>query len=300
MNQSGSHLIQLLLAIAIMGSSGVLARSVGISPEMAIWVRCVLASMALYLVLRVMKLPVWIGKGKAFWVVLASTVLFGVHWVTYFYALHYSTVAIGMLSLFTYPVFTALLEPIIVKTKIKAIDLGLAVLAFTGVFFLVPGLDLNNQVTQGILFGLLSAIAYSFRNLLLKLNAGQHSGITLMFMQVLGLSVLLSPVFFTSDIEVHSSAILKDWQPLLILGLFTTALGHTLFVVSFRHFSITAISILSTLTPLIGIVLGFLFLGEIPEGNVWLGGALISISVVVESLKTAKSYSRDRQQKVQE
>lgn len=288
MNNSGSHLFQLILAIAIMGSSGVLARALGVSPEMAIWARCVLASAALFIVLKVMKLPVWIGKGKSFWFVLASTVLFGVHWITYFYALYYSSVAIGMLSLFTYPVFTALLEPIIVKSKIKTIDLGLAVLAFSGVFFLVPGFDIDNEVTQGILFGLLSALAYSFRNLLLKLNASQHSGITLMFMQVLGLSVLLSPVFFNEDIELHASAVLSDWQLLAVLGLFTTAIGHTLFVVSFRHFTITAISILSTLTPLIGIVLGYLFLDEIPEGNVWLGGALISISVLVESLKTAR------------
>lgn len=43
----------------------------------------------------------------------------GIHWVTYFYALQWSNVAIGMLSLFTYPVITAFLEPLFFKTHFK-------------------------------------------------------------------------------------------------------------------------------------------------------------------------------------
>lgn len=272
-----------------MSTSGVLARAMGVSPELAIWVRCVVASVALGLVLKFMKLPLWVKERKALIIVIASTILFGAHWITYFYALHFSSVAIGMLSLFTYPVFTAILEPIIVKSKPKLIDIGLSFVAFFGVFFLVPDFDLTNDVTLGVVIGVFSAITYSLRNIMLKLHVQNHSGITLMFMQVVGLSVLLGPVFFIGDIGLKLDMIAFDWWKLLTLGLFTTAIGHTLFVVSFKNFSITVISILSTLTPLIGIGLGYLFLDELPQGNVWIGGLLISIAVVVESLKSFKA-----------
>lgn len=288
MTDNRNTLFQLLLAIVVMSTSGVLARAVEVSPEVAIWVRCVIASLALYMVLKVLGLPIWTGKGKAFWIVVLSTVLFGAHWITYFYALHYSSVAIGMLSLFTYPVFTAILEPLITRSKPKPVDIALSFLAFGGVYFLVPDFDLTNQVTQGVVIGLMSAVAYSFRNILLKLHVQQHSGITLMFMQLVGLSVLLSPVFFWGNVGANLDLVAGDWMPLLILGLFTTAIGHTLFVMSFKNFSITVISILSTLTPLIGIGLGFLFLDELPKGNVWIGGALISVAVIVESLKSVR------------
>ncbi len=271
-----------------MSTSGVLARAMNVSPGLAIWVRCVIAGIALGFVLKFLKLPLWIKEPKARMIVLLSTIMFGLHWVSYFYALHYSSVAIGMLSLFTYPVFTAILEPIIVKSKPKMIDIGLSFVAFFGVFFLVPDYDLGNDVTLGVFIGVISAIAYSFRNIMLKLHVQNHSGITLMFMQVVGLSVLLSPVFLLGDISLQLDMIVVDWWKLLTLGLFTTALGHTLFVVSFKNFSITVISILSTLTPLIGIGLGFLFLDESPQGNVWIGGILISVAVLVESLKTVK------------
>lgn len=271
-----------------MSTSGVLARAMSVSPEIAIWVRCVIAAVALGFVLKFLALPLWIKEQKARMIVLFSAILFGVHWVTYFYALHYSSVAIGMLSLFTYPVFTAILEPIIVRSKPKLIDIGLSFVAFFGVFFLVPDFDLTNEVTLGVVIGVASAIAYSLRNIMLKLHVQNHSGITLMFMQVVVLSVLLCPVFFMEDLKMHWDAIVVDWWKLLALGLFTTAIGHTLFVVSFKNFSITVISILSTLTPLIGIGLGFLFLDEIPQGNVRIGGVLISAAVLVESLKAVK------------
>ena len=60
------------------------------------------------------------------------------HWVTYFYALKLSNVAIGMLSMFTFPVMTALLEPFFTKQKINSIHIALALLVLIGIYFLVP------------------------------------------------------------------------------------------------------------------------------------------------------------------
>ena len=42
----------------------------------------------------------------------------GAHWVTYFYALKLSNVALGVLSLYTFPIFTAILEPVFLKIKL--------------------------------------------------------------------------------------------------------------------------------------------------------------------------------------
>ncbi|MEO9804179.1 MAG: DMT family transporter [Reichenbachiella sp.] len=289
MIKANHHFFQLISAIVIMSSSGVLARSVDISPELAIWVRSLLGVLVLFVSIRLMGLPTWTGPGKPLMAVVLSTILFGIHWVTYFYALYFSNVAVGMLSLFTFPVMTAILEPLIVKSKFSFVDLILALIAFAGVYFLVPEFDLNNKTTQGVLIGLFSALTYSLRNLTLKLHVKEHSGITLMFMQLLGLVVLLSPTLFYGGYLPNLVGIRQDWLPLLILGVFTTAIGHTMFVMSFKNFSITMISILSTLTPLIGIGLGMYFLNEIPENNIWIGAGLISVAVIAESMKAIRS-----------
>ena len=44
----------------------------------------------------------------------------GTHWIIYFISLKLSNVAIGMLSVFTYPVITAFLEPILLGNKFKS------------------------------------------------------------------------------------------------------------------------------------------------------------------------------------
>ena len=90
------------------------------------------------------------------------------HWVTYFYALKLSNVALGLLSLYTFPIITALLEPVFLKVKFNPIYIVLGVMVLTGIYILVPELDLNNSQLKGVLFGLFSALCYAIRILILK------------------------------------------------------------------------------------------------------------------------------------
>lgn len=288
LNKKIFQFLQLGLAILIMSSSGPLGRYIGIPPEQTIWVRCVIGSVALLIVLKMRNTPIFIGWGRTFRRVVIGALFLGGHWVTYFYALKYTSVAIGMLSLFTYPVLTALLEPWMLGYKHRWADVLIALFAFSGVFFLVPEYSLGNQVTIGIAFGVVSALLYSLRNILMKKNVGEYSGVTLMFYQLVVVSLVLHPVIYMGDFGANWSGIEANWKTLLLLGVLTTATGHTLFVMSFRHFSITAISIISSLTPLFGIILGVVFLSEIPQGRVLIGGAIILTTVIIESIRSVK------------
>jgi drug/metabolite transporter (DMT)-like permease len=288
MNKSFLHLIQLGLAILVMSSSGTLGSYITLSPTLTILIRCVIGAAALWAVLKFLKLPTFIGWGRDFNFVLISSIFLGAHWLTYFYSLSLSGVTVGMLSLFTYPVFTSLLEPFFMKTKFKLWDVTIAMIALSGVFFLIPEFDLNNNITLGTTIGISSAIFYAIRNILMKKNLSGHSGITMMYYQLLIISLLLLPTLFFIDFNKTVSIITSEWHALLILGFFTTALGHTLFVISFKNFTITAVSIISNLTPLFGIVLGFLILGEAPHERALIGGAIIMTSVIAESLRTLK------------
>ncbi len=286
MNKNTQHFLVLTLAILFMSSSGTVGSYTTVSPEVAIWVRCVIGSLALWMVLKLTKTPTSIGWKRDFRLTLLSSVFMGTHWVLYFYALSLTNVAIGMLSLFTYPLLTSLLEPLMLKTKLKLWNVSLAIIAFIGVFFLIPEYSLGNNTTIGILLGILSALLYSVRNILMKESIARHSGITLMYYNLLVICIVLTPVLFFVDFDSNMASLAQEWHALLALGLITTAIGHTLFVVSFGYFSITTVSIISNLTPLLGIVLGYLFLDQIPNERVFIGGSIIMVSVMAESAKT--------------
>lgn len=157
----------------------------------------------------------------------------------------------------------------------------LALIAFTGVYFLVPEFSLSNDQTVGLLFGILSALIYSFRNIIVKIHIGNIPGETLMFYQVLIMALTLAPVLFIFPIDFVQD-ISDNFEGLITLALLTTVIGHSLFVRSFGYFSATTVSLVSNITPLFGILLAWIFLGEIPTGNVILGGSLILGTILGE------------------
>jgi len=96
------------------------------------------------------------------------------------------------------------------------------------------------------------------------------------------ISLLLIPTYFIYDLgKIHT-----EWEGLIGVALITTVLGHTMFVNTFKYFSITTISIISSIQPVFGIIIGAIFLSEIPVWSTILGGMLILTSVVVESIRS--------------
>lgn len=267
----------------LLGTSGPFGRFIDLPVPLTIGIR---AFMAFFLLFAYCK---WNGisfrlRQQDVLPILLSGFLMCIHWLSYFKALQLSNVAVGMLSLFTYPVITAFLEPFFLKTRFQAVHLVLALLVLLGVYFLVPDLSFDNGHTLAIGFGVFSAFCYAVRNLILKVKVERYNGSVLMSYQLFITAVLLLPVYFIYDLV----EIKDQWQGLVGLIVLTTALGHTMFVNTFKHFSITTVSILSCIQPVYGIIYGALFLFEIPTWTTVLGGIMILASVIIESIRSYK------------
>lgn len=275
------RLLELNLAMIFIATSGALGRYVDLPVPITIGTRALLAFVVLFF------FCLWKGislkiKRADIPIILASGFLMCAHWLTYFYALKLSSVAIGMLSLFTYPVLTAFLEPLMLKSKFQRIHVVLAFLVLAGMYLLSPELDIKNSNTMAIGFGLLSALCYAIRNILLKQKVADYNGSMLMVYQTAIVGMVLFPFLFTINPEL----ILGQWEGLVALAVITTAVGHTLFLMTFKHFNITTVSILSSIQPVYGILIGVVFLSELPEVTTLFGGVLILCSVVIESIRS--------------
>jgi len=286
-NQHTNHLVELLIATLFISTSGVLGKYIDLPPPVIIWCRSILGALFLYIFCRIKKFDVKINSRKDLWTILLSSIFLGAHWITYFYALKLSNVALGMLSLFTFPVITALLEPLFTKSKLNVIHVFLGFLVLIGIYILAPEFDFESSYVKGILFGLFSATCYALRNLILKQHIGNYSGTTLMMHQILILSIVLLPVMFTMDVSNISS----QFPFILILALITTAVGHSIFIHSFRYFTVSTASIINSLQPVFGIVMAFLFLNEIPTIHTYIGGLIILSTVLIESIRSRKLNS---------
>ena len=283
-NSHGKNLSLLLLATLFISTSGVLGKYIDLSPEAIILCRASFAAVFIYIFCRIKKIDLKVQSKEDGYSFIISGFFMAAHWVTYFYALKLSNVAIGMLSMYTFPVITALLEPFFSRQKLNPIHVFLAFLVLIGVYMLVPDFSLENDQLKGILFGILSAFCYSLRNLTIKKHVKAYNGSMLMLYQMIIITVLLIPVLFFSDFSN-----LESQLPLLLLiALLTTAIGHTMLVNSLKHFSVSTASIISSVQPIFGIIIAYIFVNEIPSFNTYIGGSLILLTVVIESVRSRK------------
>lgn len=265
-------------------TSGVLGRYITLLPPVTIFWRTLLAAMLLLLFCKI--------KGYSFKIdlkqdgkrIFLGGLFLGVHWVTFFQSLQLSNVAIGLISIFTYPVITAFLEPIFFKTKFEKAYLLLALMVFIGIYFLVPEFTFENKYTQAVGWGIVSAFFYAIRNLIMKGQIAKYNGSVLMSYQIVIVSVCLTPMLYYTSFD----AVVNQWAAIATLALLTTAIGHTLFLMSFKHLSISSASILSGVQPIYGIILGMIFLKEYPASSTIIGGVIIIAAVIIESIRSVR------------
>ena len=108
-NSTWWHLVLLNVGIFCISTSGVLGRLINLPPKEIIFWRSIIALIGLLFFCLYRRKNILTLFKKAPFALLVSGLLMGVHWISYFYALQWSSVAVGMLSLYTFPIFTAFL-----------------------------------------------------------------------------------------------------------------------------------------------------------------------------------------------
>jgi drug/metabolite transporter (DMT)-like permease len=185
-----------------------------------------------------------------------------------------------MLSLFTFPVITAFLEPLFFNTRFNKKHIFLGGLTLLGIYFLVPSFDLAKTHGPAIALGVFSALCYAIRNILLKKARTSGNGSQQMLAQVVIIALCFVPFISQETVSMNQDF----WPALVFLALFTTVIGHSMFLFSLTRFSVTSASIAASVQPLYGILIAYFFLNEIPHWGTYIGGALIVFAVLVEGL----------------
>jgi len=121
------------------------------------------------------------------------------HCVTYFHAMHVSSIAIGIISLYTFPVITVFLEPFFHGERPHIQDILSALLILCGIYLLVPEFSLDNQTATGVFWGVLSAFLFAMRNIIhgryFKTYPARHA----LFYQTLAVNISLDSVYSTDN-----------------------------------------------------------------------------------------------------
>ncbi|MCI2285359.1 DMT family transporter [Colwellia sp. MSW7] len=276
------------LSVLIFGGTALFSKLIGL-PALDITVyRTGVAAIVLFILLTLQKKKVRLEHPKDYGIALLLGVVVGLHWVTYFASMQMAGITIGVIAFFTYPVITVFLEPLLNRTsgykKPQRKDIVIAFLVLLGIFLLIPDIHLGNQVTLGIVTGVISACLFSLRNVLHKNYFSHYSGPHAMLYQTL-IAFLMLGLFIEVPIADVTT---RDWSLILLVGVVFTAAPHALLASSLRHLTATTAGLISCLQPLYASVLAFLLLSERVEVLTIVGGVLVISAALFETWSVSK------------
>jgi drug/metabolite transporter (DMT)-like permease len=272
----------------LLGATALFSKILPLSAVDITFGRAGIACIMLFGIVKLFKKSILLDCKKDYFIALFLGLLMAAHWVSYFAAMQYSSVSVGMIALFTFPVMTVLLEPFFEGIRLVWQDVVSAIVVLLGIFLIVPEISLENEITQGVLIGVCSAVLYSFRNLVHRKHFSHYSGAHAMAYQTLVIFISLS--FFSSDELFKASQ--ETYIGLIILGTFLTAVPHALIAASLKHLRAKTFSLIACMQPLYGVGLAILVLNEQPRWQTIVGGLLVISAAIYETINAQKFHNK--------
>ncbi|MBI9085502.1 MAG: EamA family transporter [Desulfobacterales bacterium] len=264
-------LVQIHGAVLLFGLAGLFAKVV---PQPALTIvlgRVFFATLFLAMVLLIRRQRLRLDHGMDYLALAAQGVILAIHWWTFFKSIQVSTVAVGLITFSTFPVFVTFLEPLLLKERFRFSGVFIAMVTLGGVILVIPEFVLGNRVTQGALWGIASGLTFAILSVLNRKYVGTYSSLVVAFYQDAAATLVLLP-FLAGALPAVSG---RDLGLLVLLGVVFTGIAHSLFIQGLATVRAHTASIVACLEPVYGIAAAGLLLGEIPSARVLVGGAII-------------------------
>jgi len=282
-------LVQIHFAVFLFGFAGLFGKFIDADPATITFGRTLFAGIAILVGLILSKTNLSIQSRRDLFTLILSGLVLAVHWFSFFKAIQVSSVAVGLLSFSTFPLFVTFLEPYFFNEELKRSDVTVAVIVVIGLVLVIPSFDFSNHVTQGVIWGIFSGLTFACLSLLNRLHVVRYQPLAVAFYQHAFATGINLPAVVLSNGLLSSQDILL----LLILGIICTALAQWLFIGSLKHIKAQLASVIAGLEPVYGIVFALLLLNEVPTTRTIIGGFIILSAVYMAMSKQTDVKQQD-------
>lgn len=288
MNQAPSnakYFIGLYWVAVWQGMIGVLAKWITWNPAATVCMRCAISAIGLALLCRLRGSRLT-GGGRVRVLTMVGGLLLAVHWGTLFWAYTITDVGPVVICVFTFPIMISVIEPWFFGERPQFSAVGGAILMFVGIVLLQALAPAEKQGVGGSYFlgsmlALFSAACFGARNVLSRLLLKHGNAVVLMRWQTATATLVLLPGLWWVE---PAQVTLDQLGLLLVLGLFFTALPHTVAVWAMHGLSATTVGIVGSQQVVAGILFAWLLLNEQLHAGVFAGAALVLAAVVWQSV----------------
>ena len=298
--------INLHFIVFVWGFTAILGKFISIDALALVFNRTAITSVAigLYLLLRRKSFQ---ANSRDLLFMWLCGVLIAVHWITFFGAIKIANISLTLAGISTGALWTALLNPILTKSKIDWTELGLGLLVILGiviVFYEEPNSASLERYSLGslsftnfqigliiALFSAMLSASFSILNKKLVSRYPRPIQVTFWELSFAFLSILIYQLIFGTDTLMSLWA--SSYSNLLflaILALLCTAYPFIKSVELLKRMSPFSVMLAINLEPVYGILLAALFFGATESMNpqFYIGVVIILTTVIANGIIKAR------------
>src|SRR5690349_15981152 len=146
--------IQLHIAVFLAGFTGVLGRLIQLNEFWLVFYRLLFTALSMWILFSITKKLKRITRSDII-KLIALGFLSMLHWVTFYSSIKKANVSVALVCFSSVGFFTALFEPLILRTAVKWTDVFLGLLVVLGIYIIF---QFDGQYRLGILLGVTCAI----------------------------------------------------------------------------------------------------------------------------------------------
>lgn len=270
--------------VVLWGFTAILGELIQLPALMIVLWRVLITSISLILLLWYYKKFVKIGF-RQFMIFAGIGVLVALHWLTFYGAIKLANASIALVCFATTSFLTALIEPLIVKSKFSLFDLAIGIIIIPSMIFIVN--ELPSKEYLGVAVGIFSALLATVFSTLNKKYVNMADPVYISAVEIssatIFLAIVLPFVYYLGEPMPLLPTCTMDWIYLFILSLACTTLPFILSMISLKQLSAFATNLVINLEPVYGIILAIVILKEHKELNInfYIGAAVIMLSVFI-------------------
>jgi drug/metabolite transporter (DMT)-like permease len=269
--------------VLIWGVTAILGLLISLPPLELVFYRTLLAAAGVAVVMGYRKESLRMAPRELL-KIAGVGVLISLHWIFFFWSAKVSTASVCLAGMATTSLWTAFVDPIINKKRVKLYEVALGLLVISGLLVIF-------QFENGYWLGLSMALVAAFLSALFSVLNGRltlrHSPYQITFYEM-GAASLIALLFLPIYSYLDGSVIQwswkgLDWLWLLILGGICTVYAFSVSVELMKRLPVFSINLTINLEPVYGILLAVVIFGEKEKmtDQFYYGTAIILVSVLI-------------------
>lgn len=284
MESSAKDYLMLHFVVLIWGFTAILGVLISVPAVEIVFYRTLFASLFIGLMFYIKKTNIKLPPDQMI-KIIATGFIISIHWILFFWAARAATVSVALAGFATCSLWTAFLEPLANKTKLKWYEILLGLVVISGLYVIF-------RFEFGYWVGLTMAVTSAFLGALFTvINAKlikRHSPFILTFYEMLGaciFTVLFFPIYSyyltTDGLQLMIQG--YDWLWFLLLSGVCTVYAFSVSVELMKRLTAFAVNLSVNLEPVYGIILAVIIFGEQEKmtAGFYMGTLIILLAVCI-------------------